>query len=222
MQKQRKSSQETIVGPSSSSRDLHTSISLSSSAGTKGPTQVEDGKFRLSTRFLEHRPVTSPPTNQKKVTHPTALTPNVAFENSSLKAIEEFRFSEHQPPVLPAWPCSKPLSALNSDILVCLASLCVGHTNLGSTTCGWWEVSTEKHAQCESCELFYLCQNEDYNPGDSLSESSQELLQRRKWGGQYVCDFGEGGYVQSSTHFGRGLLLVTRMLLLVRRSRCLH
>ena len=31
------------------------------------PTQVEDGHFRLSTRFLEHRPVTSPPTNQGKV-----------------------------------------------------------------------------------------------------------------------------------------------------------
>ena len=31
------------------------------------PTQVEDGKFWLSTRFLEHCPVTQPPTNQKTV-----------------------------------------------------------------------------------------------------------------------------------------------------------
>ena len=43
------------------------------------PTQVKDGNFRLSTRFLEHRSVASPPSNQKKVTHPAALTYNVAF-----------------------------------------------------------------------------------------------------------------------------------------------
>ena len=54
--------------------------------------QVEDGKFRLSTRFLEHRPVTSPPTNQKKAIHPAALTPNFAYKNLSLKAIGESEF----------------------------------------------------------------------------------------------------------------------------------
>lgn len=32
------------------------------------PTRVEDGSFRLSTRFLEHHPETSSPINQKKVT----------------------------------------------------------------------------------------------------------------------------------------------------------
>ena len=37
-----------------------------------------------------------------------------------------------------------------------------------------WKIS----AQCESCELFYLGQNEDYSPGDSISESSEKLLQR--------------------------------------------
>ena len=26
-------------------------------------------------------------------------------------------------------------------------------------------------------------------------------------GGQYLCDFGEEGYMESSTHFGRRLLL---------------
>ena len=31
-------------------------------------------------------------------------------------------------------PCNKPFSALNSDVLVCLASLCAGHMNLGSKT----------------------------------------------------------------------------------------
>ena len=52
-------------GPGSSSRIL--TIPLSFSAGTKAPTQVEDDDFMLSTRFLELHPVTSPPTNQKKV-----------------------------------------------------------------------------------------------------------------------------------------------------------
>ena len=33
---------------------------------TGAPTQVEDGNFRLNTRFLEHSSVASPPTNQKK------------------------------------------------------------------------------------------------------------------------------------------------------------
>ena len=41
---------------------------------------------------------------------------------------------------------------------------------------------------------FYLGQNEDYSPGDSISESSEELLQRGSGGGgQYRCDFAEGG-----------------------------
>ena len=43
------------------------------------PTQVEDGDFRLSSGFLQHCSVTSPPTNQKKVSHPAALIPNLAF-----------------------------------------------------------------------------------------------------------------------------------------------
>ena len=46
---------------------------------TGAPTQVEDGNFRLNTRFLEHSSVASPPTNQKEVTHPAALSPDVAF-----------------------------------------------------------------------------------------------------------------------------------------------
>ena len=42
-------------------------IPVSSSAGTKSPTQKEDGNFRLSTRSLEHHPVTAPPASKKKV-----------------------------------------------------------------------------------------------------------------------------------------------------------
>ena len=42
------------------------SVSLNSSAGTKIPIQVEDGNFKHDTRFVEHHPITSPSTNQKK------------------------------------------------------------------------------------------------------------------------------------------------------------
>ena len=48
------------------------------------PTQVEDGNSRTDTRFLEHCPVTSPATNQKKVIHPSALTPNFTYKTSPL------------------------------------------------------------------------------------------------------------------------------------------
>jgi len=40
----------------------------------------------------------------------------------------------------------------------------------------------------------YLGQREGYSPGNSISDSSEELLQRGKGEGQYICDFGEGGY----------------------------
>ena len=66
-------------------------------------------------------------------------------------------------------------------------------------------------------------QNEDYSPRDRLSDSSEELLQRGRGAEvSIIYDFIERIYVQSSTHCGRGLLLVMRRLLLVRRSRCLR
>ena len=92
MQKQRRRNKETTVqqGQGSSSRNIHNNTSLSPSAGTKAPTLVEDGNSWLSTGFLEHRPVTSPPTNQKKAIHPGALTPNFAYKYFSLKTVGEF------------------------------------------------------------------------------------------------------------------------------------
>ena len=72
MQKQGRNSQEKIVQPWGRvlvpPQGMCLTIPLSYSAGNKAPTQVEDGDFRLNTRFLDHHPVTSPPTNQKKVT----------------------------------------------------------------------------------------------------------------------------------------------------------
>ena len=40
---------------------------------------------------------------------------------------------------------------------------------------------------------FYLGAKWDDSLRDSLSDSSQKLLQRGRGEGQYICDFGEGG-----------------------------
>ena len=63
---------------------------------------------------------------------------------------------------------------------------------------------------------FHLEQNEDYRLGNSISDSSEELLQRGRVEGQHVCDFGEG-----EVHAIRHIPLFRR-LLLVMRSRCHH
>ena len=127
----------------------HSCMFLSSSTGTKVPTHVEDGNCRLSTsmwipdwlepkgwwlRFLECHPITSPPTNHRKVTYTAYLPLTFGYENSSLKTTREIRPFGHKPPVLLAWPCSKSFCAPNFSISVCLASWWVRHTNLGRTT----------------------------------------------------------------------------------------
>ena len=38
-----------------------------------------------------------------------------------------------------------------------------------------------------------MWQNEDYSSGDSISDSSEKLLQRGGRGGQNIYDFREGG-----------------------------
>ena len=49
------------------------------------------------------------------------------------------------------------------------------------------QVLTEKYVQCDSCEFSFIWElTEDYCPGDSLSDSSQEVLRRGRKGGQYV------------------------------------
>lgn len=66
--------------PGSSSGNIQNSI-FEFFSRIKTPSNLEDGNFRQDTRILEHRPVinTSAPTNQEKVTHPSALTPNSAY-----------------------------------------------------------------------------------------------------------------------------------------------
>ena len=57
--------------------------------------------------------------------------------------------------------------------------------------------------KCTTRELwveFYVGQNEDYSPGDSISESSEKLLQRSKGECQYIWNSGEGE-VHAIKHF---------------------
>ena len=112
MQKQRPKQVTTVRGPGSFSRDIHNNI-FEFFWGTKVPNLGEDGIFRLSRRLLEHPPVTSPPTNLKKVTHPANLTQNFAHKNSSLKTIQDFVSFEQEPLILLVWPC-KNLSLLQT------------------------------------------------------------------------------------------------------------
>ena len=54
------------------------------------------GTRKLINKILKHYPVTSPPTNEKKVhkliVYPVTLTPKTAFKKLYLKAIKEFGF----------------------------------------------------------------------------------------------------------------------------------
>ena len=64
------------------------------SQGNKDSTQVEDVNFKLSTRLLEHRPVISPPTNQKQShtacsPHPKSVVVLVAQLVNNPPAIQE-------------------------------------------------------------------------------------------------------------------------------------
>ena len=45
---------------------------------------------------------------------------------------------------------------------------------------------------CKLWIKFYLGQNDDYSLWDSISDSSEKLLQRETGEGQYACDLGEG------------------------------
>ena len=72
--------------------EIYIAISLNFSAGTKATTQGENANTRLNTRFLEHRLITSPPTNQKKVSHPAVLTPNFTYKTLPGKPSESLGF----------------------------------------------------------------------------------------------------------------------------------
>ena len=48
---------------------------------------------------------------------------------------------------------------------------------------------------------FYLEQIEDYSLGGAISDNSEELLQRVRGEGQYICNFGEGGGTCNQAQF---------------------
>ena len=106
---------------------IYITVSVSYFEVTKAPTQVEDGNFRLSTRFLKRHLVTLLPTNQKKVTHPAALTPNFSIKTSR-KSFGSSGFLSMRHLFSLLVPAIN-LSLLQTHVSVCLASLCIGHTN---------------------------------------------------------------------------------------------
>ena len=126
--KSRNKSRALGQGPGSSLRNIYNNI-FELFCRTKAPTQVGDGNFRLSTRFLEHHSATWPPNSHKKATHPSVLTPSFAYKNIFPKTIREFGDFEHKPSILLAGPYNKLFFAPNRDISVYLASLCIGHMN---------------------------------------------------------------------------------------------
>ena len=62
-------------------------------------------------------------------------------------------------------------------------------------------LSTEKNAQCESCELSFIC--------GKMRTAAQEITSQIAWiycskemgeKGQYICDFGEAGKTCNQAH----------------------
>lgn len=99
-------SQETIV-QSWGGRVLVSpqGISLSSSLATKSPHP--GGSLHPECKIPGTLPCYHQPI-RKKVTHPAAFIPNLAYKNFSLKTIGEFWGFEYKPPVFPVWSCNKP------------------------------------------------------------------------------------------------------------------
>lgn len=75
-----------------------------------------------------------------------------------------------------------------------------------------------RNVQHESCK-FYLGRNEDYSPGDRISDNS-EKLPKEVGEGQYVCDFGEHG-VQATKQSLQKFLLVTGAVFTMQDFRAL-
>ena len=77
-----------------------------------------------------------------------------------------------------------------------------------------WIVN-RKNVQRESRELRFIWGLMKTIAQETGSQMALRNCRSEVGGGQYICDFGDGSCIQSSTHFGRRLLLATR-------SRCLH
>ena len=72
---------------------------------------------------------------------------------------------------------------------------------------------TEKKKKHDSWVIFYSGQNEDYSPGDSISDSSEKLLQTGNGEGQFIYNFGGAGihaikHIYFAYFFSTGLVKV--------------
>ena len=148
--------------PSSSSGDVHLTVwhrSLEFFWRSKAPTQVEDDDLGLNTvcelrtgwtqKAEDWDPGTSPcylPTNQSE--RSDALQPSPP-NLPSLIAAGEFGSFQRQPPVFFALPNNKPFSAPDSEVSVCLASLCVRHMNTASK----WQLNNAIFQNSELCSF---------------------------------------------------------------------
>ena len=100
-------------------------------------------------RLFTTEPLGKPICNQqKKTTHPAALTPNFAYKNVSLETIWEFMSFEHELHVFHVWRCNKSLSTPKSNLSICFASLCTGHMNLHLATRKEEHVVRMDHTSC--------------------------------------------------------------------------
>ena len=136
--KERKGNDSTAMGPGlgSSLGDVHTIWSTSLSfIGTKAPTW-----WRMVTSCWAKAPGLQTGWNQKadhwdswniasnqseESFTPCSSPPNFSYKKSSQKTIREFRSLGQEPPLSPAWPCSKTFSTPKSNLSVSLASLCL-------------------------------------------------------------------------------------------------
>ena len=81
------------------------SLSITNSRSSLKLTSIES--VMPSNHLILCRPLNSPKTNQKKVTHSEAPTPNSAYKNFSLKTTRESGVWGHEPLVFLACLCSK-------------------------------------------------------------------------------------------------------------------
>ena len=132
MWKQGRSSQKMIVQPCSRVlvplQGMPIMISLSFFVGNEAATQVEDGNFRLSTRFLEHHPDTL--LGRKHIHCSPLQKPIKTFPPKPSESSGFWAWVTH----LLTWPCNNPFSAPNSNIL---SYLCIRSMNLGSVPMAW-------------------------------------------------------------------------------------
>ena len=107
-----------------------------------------------------------------------------------------------------------PVSRDFHDILVLQPWLIINSVPIFSSFCRWWGGGAcwlkKKWIMWELLVKVYLGKNEDCSPGDSTSNSSEELIQRgqEEKDSVYVI-LVKGGCLQSNTYFSIKFLLVS-------------